>query len=45
LAHVLGVEASSEAALTVTKHRPSCLTIRCRSPPIKVSIIKFPLSL
>jgi hypothetical protein len=48
LVHVLGVEASPEAALTVTKHRPSCLTIaglRCRPPPIKVSLIKFPSSL
>jgi hypothetical protein len=48
LAHVLGVEASSEVTLTVTKHRPSRLTIaglRCYSPPIKVSIITFPSSL
>jgi hypothetical protein len=27
LAHVLGVKASPEAALTVAKHRPSCLTV------------------
>jgi hypothetical protein len=48
LAHVLGVEASPEAALTVVKHRPSRLTIArlcCRSPLIKVSIIEFPSSL
>jgi hypothetical protein len=48
LAHVLGAEASLEAALTVNKHRPSRLTIarlRCRSPPIKVSINTFPSSL
>jgi hypothetical protein len=47
-AHVLRAEASPEAALTVTKHRPSRLTVaglRCRSPPIKVSITKFPSSL
>jgi hypothetical protein len=47
-AHVLGVEASLEAAITVTKHRSSHLTIaelRCRPPLNKVSIIKFPLSL
>jgi hypothetical protein len=46
--HVLGVKASPEAALTVTKHRPSRLTIarlRCLPPLIKVSIIKFPSSL
>jgi hypothetical protein len=46
--HVLRVEASPEAALTVTKHRLSRLTVaglRCRSPPIKVSITKFPSSL
>jgi hypothetical protein len=45
LAHVLRVEASPEAALTVDKHRPSRLTVaelRCRSPPIKVSINTFP---
>jgi hypothetical protein len=44
-AHVLGVEASPEATLTVTKHRLSRLTIaglRCRPLPIKVSLIKFP---
>jgi hypothetical protein len=47
LAHVLGTEASLEAALTVDKHRPSRLTVaelRCRSPPIKVSINMFPSS-
>jgi hypothetical protein len=40
LVHVLGAEASPEAALTVEKHWPSHLTVaglRCRSPPIKVS--------
>jgi hypothetical protein len=26
LAHVLGAKASPEAALTITKHRPSCLS-------------------
>jgi hypothetical protein len=48
LAHVLGAEASPEATLTVVKHRPSRLTVvglRCRSPPIKVSINTFPSSL
>jgi hypothetical protein len=48
LAHVLGVEASPEAPLTVDKHRSSRLTIiglRCHSSPIKVSINMFPLSL
>jgi hypothetical protein len=48
LAHVLGAEASSKAALTVDKHRPSRLTVvrlRCRSPPIKVSISTFLSSL
>jgi hypothetical protein len=43
--HVLGAETSPEAALTVDKHRPSCLTIarlRCHSLPIKVSINMFP---
>jgi hypothetical protein len=48
LAHVLGAEASPEAALTVDKHRPSRLTVarlRCRSPLIKVSINTFPSSL
>jgi hypothetical protein len=39
LAHVLGAEASLEAALTINKHRSSC------SPPIKVSIHTFPSSL
>jgi hypothetical protein len=46
--HVLGAEASPEAALTITKHWPSCLTVarlRCRPLPIKVSIIKFRSSL
>jgi hypothetical protein len=48
LAHVLGAEASPKATLTVDKHRLSCLTvarIRCRSPPIKVTINTFPSSL
>jgi hypothetical protein len=48
LVHVLGVEASPEAALTVAKHRSSRLTVvglRYRSPPIKVSIITFSSSL
>jgi hypothetical protein len=48
LAHVLGAEASLEAAPTVDKHRPSRLTVaelRCRSPPIKVSINTFLSSL
>jgi hypothetical protein len=48
LVHVLGVEASPEAALTVTKHQLSHLTVAglcCHSPPIKVSIITFPSSL
>jgi hypothetical protein len=48
LAHVLGAKASPEATLTVDKYRPSRLTVvglRCRSPPIKVSINTFPLSL
>jgi hypothetical protein len=48
LAHVLGVEASPEAALTVDKHQSSLLTVaglRCCSPPIKVSINMFPSSL
>jgi hypothetical protein len=47
-AHVLGAEASPEAALTITKHRPSRFTavrLRCRPPPIKVSLIEFPSSL
>jgi hypothetical protein len=46
--HILGVEASPEATLTIAKHRPSHHTIagfRCCSPLIKVSIIKFPSSL
>jgi hypothetical protein len=48
LAHILGAEASSEAALTVDKHRLSHLTVaelRFRSPLIKVSINTFPSSL
>jgi hypothetical protein len=48
LAHVLGAEASPEAALTVDKHRPSHLTVVrlcCHSPPIKVSINTFSSSL
>jgi hypothetical protein len=48
LVHILGAEASPEAALTVNKHRSSRLTVaglRCRSPPIKVSINMFPSSL
>jgi hypothetical protein len=48
LAHVLGAEASPEAALTVDKHRPSRLIVvglHCRSPPIKVSINTFLSSL
>jgi hypothetical protein len=48
LVHVLGAEASPEAALTVDKHRPSHLTIaglHSHSMPIKVSINTFPSSL
>jgi hypothetical protein len=48
LVHVLGVEASPEASLTVAKHRPSRLIVarlRCRSPSIKFSINMFPSSL
>jgi hypothetical protein len=48
MVHVLGAEASPEAALTVDKHQPSCLTIsglRCYSPLIKVSINTFSSSL
>jgi hypothetical protein len=48
LAHVLGAEASPEATLNIDKHRPRRLTVvglRCRSPPIKVSINTFLLSL
>jgi hypothetical protein len=48
LVHVLGAEASPEAALTVDKHRLSRLTVAglCwRSSPIKVSINTFPSSL
>jgi hypothetical protein len=47
-AHVLGGEASPEAALTVAKHRLSRLTIarpHCCSPPIMVSTIELPSSL
>jgi hypothetical protein len=46
--HVLGAEASPEAALTIAKHRSSRLTVArlcCCSLPIKVSIIEFPSSL
>jgi hypothetical protein len=46
--HVLGAEASPEAALTIVKNRLSRLTVagfRCRSPSIKVRIIEFPSSL
>jgi hypothetical protein len=46
--HALGAEATPEAALTVTKHQPSRLTVaelRCRPPSIKVTLIKFPSSL
>jgi hypothetical protein len=48
LVHVLGAEASPEAALTVDKHRPSRLTVAglyCCSPLIKVSINTFSSSL
>jgi hypothetical protein len=48
LAHIIGAEASLEAALTVDKHRPRCLLVaglHCRSPPIKVSINMFRSSL
>jgi hypothetical protein len=48
LAHILGDEASPEAALTIDKHRLSRLTIaelRCLSPSIMVSINMFPSSL
>jgi hypothetical protein len=47
-AHVLGAEASPEAALTVTKHQPSRLTVaelHCHPPLIKVILIEFPSSL
>jgi hypothetical protein len=43
--HVLGAEASPKANLTITKYRPSHLTIVglcCRAPLIKVSLIEFP---
>jgi hypothetical protein len=46
--HVLGAEASPEADLSITKHRPSRLTVaelHCRPPPIKASLIDFPSSL
>jgi hypothetical protein len=42
LAHVLGAEASPEAALTITRLRLSRLTIvgfRCWYPPIKVPLV------
>jgi hypothetical protein len=48
LVHVLGAEASPEAALPIDKHRSSRLTVvkpHCRSPLIKVSINTFPSSL
>jgi hypothetical protein len=48
MTHVLRAESSLEAALIVDKHRLSRLTIarlRCRSPPVKVSINTFPSSL
>jgi hypothetical protein len=48
LAHILGTEASLEAALTVDKHRssrPTVVGLHCGSPPIKVSINTFPSSL
>jgi hypothetical protein len=48
LVHVHGAKASLKATLAVDKHRPRCLTVaelRCRSPPIKVSINTFPSSL
>jgi hypothetical protein len=47
-AHVVGAEASPEAVLTITKHRPSHLTVvglRSRPLPIKISLIKFHSSL
>jgi hypothetical protein len=46
--HVVGIEASMEAALTVTKHQSCRFTVarlRCRPPPINVSLIEFPSSL
>jgi hypothetical protein len=46
--HVLGAQASPKAALTITKHRLSYLTVsglRCCPPPIKVSLIEFLSSL
>jgi hypothetical protein len=46
--HILGAEASPEAAPIIDKHRLSCLTVarlRCRSPPIKVIINTLPSSL
>jgi hypothetical protein len=48
LAHILGAEASPDAALTINMHWPSRINIvglRCRSPPIKVSINMFDSSL
>jgi hypothetical protein len=48
LEHVIGAEASPEAAPTIDKHQLSHLIVvelRCRSPPIKVSIKTFPSSL
>jgi hypothetical protein len=48
LVHVLGAEASPEAARTIDKHRPSRHTVaglRCRSPLIKVGVNTFLLSL
>jgi hypothetical protein len=47
-AHILGAEASSEAAHTVSMHRPSRLNVaglRCRPSLINVSLIEFPSSL
>jgi hypothetical protein len=48
LAHVIRAKASPEATLTIDKQQPIRLTVaglRCRSPPIKVSINTFPSSL
>jgi hypothetical protein len=48
LVHILGAEASLEAALTIAKHRSSHLTVAglCHHSPLnKVSINMFPLSL
>jgi hypothetical protein len=47
-AHIVGIEASMEAALIVTKHQSCRITVarlRCRPPPIKISLIEFPSSL